>query len=98
VIVVLIVLGFDLDAQTQQLLLGLSAALGAALPISDAVVRHGRASNIDKIAAVKAGEVAQDATTPPPPAGAAGAPASAGPLALTPAERRALRARLRDLA
>ncbi|HEV7495269.1 hypothetical protein [Baekduia sp.] len=54
IIVVLIVLGFDLSDGTQQTLLGLSAAIGAALPVSDAVVRHGRANNVQELAAVQA--------------------------------------------
>jgi hypothetical protein len=49
VIIVLIVLGFDLDSDTQQLLIGLSAALGAALPLSDAVVRNGRARGAESL-------------------------------------------------
>jgi hypothetical protein len=87
VIVVLIVLGFDLDEQTQQMLIALSASLGAALPLSDAVVRHGRANNIDKIARVKGAAPADDAA----PATAEAAP---GALALSDDERREIRERL----
>jgi Na+/glutamate symporter len=53
-IVVLIVLGFDLDDTTQQLLIGLSAVLGAALPASDAAIRRARAQNAPQIAAASA--------------------------------------------
>jgi hypothetical protein len=49
VVVVLIVLGVNLDDSTQQLLLGLSAAL----PLSDAVVRRSRSANVDKLAQVQ---------------------------------------------
>jgi hypothetical protein len=62
VVTVLVVLGFDLDASTQQLLIGLSAALAATLPISDAVVRHGRAANAESIA--KARDEQGDAPVP----------------------------------
>ncbi|WCB93183.1 hypothetical protein DSM104299_01889 [Baekduia alba] len=51
VVAVLIVLGFDLDPDTQQLIIGLSALLAAALPASDAAIRRGRAEHSDKIAA-----------------------------------------------
>jgi hypothetical protein len=49
-IVVLVVLGFNLDATTQQALIGLSAVIGAALPASDAAIRRARAQYAPRIA------------------------------------------------
>jgi hypothetical protein len=72
VIVVLIVLGFNLDDETQKTLLTLSAALGAALPISDAVVRHGRSSNAPAVVAAQATEAAQKEVAATPTAAAQG--------------------------
>jgi hypothetical protein len=49
VIAVLVVFGFDVDENTRDLILILAAAIGSALPIADAVVRQGRAKNLDAI-------------------------------------------------
>jgi hypothetical protein len=68
VIVVLIVLGFNLDSDTQQVLLGLSAALGASLPLSDAVVRHGRATNAPTLLRAQQDEAEQAPGADPIPA------------------------------
>jgi hypothetical protein len=86
VVVVLIVLGFDLDSDTEQLLIGLSATLAAALPVSDAAVRRGRSANAEKVAAAQT-KLAQ----------ADGAAADA-PTALSDAERQKVLDRLLQLA
>jgi hypothetical protein len=54
IVAVLVVFGFDVDDDTQQLILALSGALAVVLPLSDAVIRSGRARNADKIAVAQA--------------------------------------------
>lgn len=66
VVAVLIVLGFDLDADTQQLIIGLSALLAAALPASDAAIRRKRSEYADRIATANT----QMASAPPAATGA----------------------------
>ncbi len=50
VIAVLIVLGFTPDTETQQLIIGLSALLAAALSASDAAIRRKRSEFAESIA------------------------------------------------
>ncbi len=53
VVAVLVVLGADLDSDTQQLLIGLSAALAAVIPISDTAIRRNRARYAEQIQAAQ---------------------------------------------
>jgi multidrug resistance efflux pump len=62
-IVVLVVLGFNLDATTQQALIGLSAVIGAALPASDAAIRRARAQYAPQIAEASEATASSGATT-----------------------------------
>lgn len=55
VVVVAILLGVDLDSETQQLVAGLSALAVAVLPASDAAIRRARTKNAAGLAAAKAG-------------------------------------------
>jgi hypothetical protein len=93
VIVVLIVLGVDLDAGTQQLLLALSAAIGAGLPLSDAVIRQGRSKNAAEVAKAKATVAAATSSTP----GEGDAAPEADDLGLDETARAALLTRLMQL-
>ncbi len=86
VVVVLIVLGFDLDSDTEQLLIGLSATLAAALPVSDAAVRRGRAANAEKVAAAQTKMTQAD--------GAAASAPNGPPATLSDAERQKVLDRL----
>jgi hypothetical protein len=51
VVAVLIVLGFSPDTETQQLIIGLSALVAAALSGSDAAIRRNRSEFAERIAA-----------------------------------------------
>lgn len=81
IIAVLVVFGFDLDDATQQLIIALSGVLAVTLPISDAVLRSGRAKNLPQIQeAQQTAKAEQD-----------------GPPQLTYEERRALWALIHEL-
>lgn len=63
VVAVLIVFGFDVSADMEQLILLIAAALGLALPASDAVIRQGRAKAMPEIKQAQA-EAAGRAAAP----------------------------------
>jgi hypothetical protein len=63
-IAVLIVFGFNPSNDVKNVIGGLAIALAVVLPTSDAVIRHGRASNITEIAAAQTNEDPKEPTTP----------------------------------
>lgn len=79
VVVIGILLGFDLDSETQQLVAGLSALAAAVLPASDTLIRRARINNVTALSTAKQGTAAQASpNTEAPASGAAadGVPAS----------------------